>query len=322
MTSATANDLLGGRVVDIGGMPVGLRALDLPRAEAMDFLRRLPFHPGAPAISMLFTDRAPPHPPGPPDELHDELAVWREGEVIHLDWRGEFSVRASRSAIDIGVRGADLFPVLSYLFPFTIAYSLAFHGRMVLRGGAIVRGRNAVMVLGDFGAGKSTTVLAALKNGWGALSDDSVVLSTEGGRVHIGGIVKEFYVPPETLAESDTAHPAPVDDRGRWILTGPEWSPGNYELAGTVVVKHGGQKGSRLGRIGRSASLRSILESFSANLPGGGEPAELRRVRQLAGSAASLPAWELFLPADPAVRIAGVARRLDTVAAKLNLAGS
>lgn len=322
MTSDTASDLLRGRTVDIGGIAVGLRALDLPRAESMEFLRQLPAHQGPPEISMLFTDQAPPHPPEPPNEVHDELAVWRDGEVIYLDWRGELGARASGSTIDIGVPGAGLFPVVNYLFPFTIAHSLAFHGRMVLRGGAIVRGTRAVMVLGDFGAGKSTTVLTALKNGWGALSDDSVVLRAEGGSVHIAGIVKDFYVPPETLARSDIAHPAPVDTRGRWILTGPEWKQGSYELAGTVIVKHGRRDGSHQGRIKRKATLRAVLESFSANLPGGGEPAELQPVKQLAVSVASLPAWELFLSADPQVRMPGVARQLDRVAAKLKLAGS
>ncbi len=76
---------------------------------------------------------------------------------------------------------------------------LQHHNVYALHGACVVQRDAACLIVGESGSGKSTLALGFLEQGWGYLSDDSVLLRPgKNGQVEALSLRKRLYVFPET----------------------------------------------------------------------------------------------------------------------------
>ncbi len=107
------------------------------------------------------------------DECGDFVANWRG--------YGRFAVRGgSRIVVDAEAE-SDATGIGLFVGGPLMAVILQSRGRVVLHGGAVEIGGRAVLVLGQSGAGKSTTVAALLERGHRFVTDDLCVLDRSDG---------------------------------------------------------------------------------------------------------------------------------------------
>ena len=99
------------------------------------------------------------------------FAVEREGREIWADWPEHYALEDA----------------CTYLIGPVIAFALRLRGFTCLHASSIAVGGRAIALLGQPGAGKSTTAAAFACLGYSILSDDVVVLDDHGDR---------FFVPP------------------------------------------------------------------------------------------------------------------------------
>lgn len=177
-------------------------------------------------------DELPPAPPGPFDVAINRTPIQRKlrdvGKALHFDfetgehlmeWRevGAFLIRGT-DTIDVDpAEGRDerllSFPLLGPV----ISMLLHLRGHLVMHASAISVGDNGVVLLGDKGAGKSTTAAALVAAGHRLLSDDVVALSfgEDGtptvapafGQIKLSDEASES-VDLESRVMRDTIHPA------------------------------------------------------------------------------------------------------------------
>jgi hypothetical protein len=203
-------------------------------------------------------------------ELLDEDAL-----ALEL-WRDP--LRARFSAASPPDDQALIHPFLS-LAAATAAYWLGWDA---LHSGAFRLGDSAWAVLGDRGAGKSSTLCGLAKQGVDVLTDDLLVVAD--GYVLAG--------PNSIDLRAETAHHLSVGDylgivgaRERWRVVTPT-SPCRTRLAGFVTLSWGEQVDLR--PVPASRRVEMLLAGSTLGLP---SPTP-RRLLELA----ALPAWELRRP--------------------------
>ena len=110
------------------------------------------------------------------------IAVWPSPDADVLSWAGRAKLRLSASEMVVD----------SVHLPFArqcvvgpgLGVVLHRRGRLVLHGSAVEVGGRAMVLLGQKGAGKSTTAAALLARGHALLTDDLVVIDFDEGRPH------------------------------------------------------------------------------------------------------------------------------------------
>jgi len=297
-------DLLAGRAVSVAGVPIVVRAEGTARAEAVgQVLRCLPLHPGAARVEISFGSRPPPLPERPAHARYGGVELWRDGETLLLRHAEGVAASVTRSGARLGGAGGQLIRAFRQLFPFMAAHLLGFHGCFVLHGGAVRRGRRAILVLGGSGAGKSTLILAATGSGWSALADDLVAVRASPAGLEVAGIAKPLAVPREA-AWDEGFSPIAHDARKRW--TAPiAWDRGWHKIATTVVSAHSGG-GTELRRLGTDVLLEWLVFSFLST-----EPTLVRPYLAVAAALTAASGWELRRGRDPASWNTGTMRALD-----------
>jgi hypothetical protein len=260
-----ARAIVSGRIVDIAGFGVLLQASDLRRGRAMGaLLHDLDSHPGPAKLKISFSSATNDPPLRPYDECYDELKVWREGELLLLNYGGGINSRIDALGIQITGEGAALERAFHYIFTFGIAHLLGLHGRFLLHGGAIQREGRAMLLLGETGSGKSTLVLAALRNGWLALGDDLSVIRETADGLEVTGIAKRFAIPHDLEGSPSNGRPIPGDPRRRLVLVSHRWERGWYPVRATVSVAHSSLPHGELRTLMGSEILEASMGSFSA----------------------------------------------------------
>lgn len=314
-----------GVVVDIAGVPVLLRASDAQRAAAMvELMERLPPTNRRPMASLVFTDRPDPWPQREPDEVHDDLLVWRgtgdETRDLVLAHATGLTVTVTGTDAHIGGECEWLGVGFRRLFPLALCPVLAPHDRILLHGGAFVVPVGAFLALGPTGSGKSTLVLAADRAGWRCLADDLVVLRLDRG-LEVQGIPRPLAAPADVVVTTDhdaRAQALPDDHRGRFLLTDLRLADGWFPVAGTLLVGHSERaEGELLGVPGRETLLAAI-----GCFHGAGQPALLRRAYPYLASLGRLPAWRLLHGAEPSSRLDAAVTHLERASGELGAASS
>jgi hypothetical protein len=309
--SHDAQDLVSGCILDVGGVPIRFRASDLSRAEAMAVvIGALPHHHGPACIDISFTDNAPSTPSDPPNETYDRLQLWRGGEALNLSYDGSIAAVATSSALLLGGTEGDLGEAWRYIFHYALPHVLGLHDLFVLHAGALRLGDDAMIVFGESGAGKSTLVLAALDAGWGALSDDLVVVRLAGAEPEAAGIGKPLRVPSDVLAD-DPRQPRvrARDARQRWIVADHAWDRGWFPIRSSISVAHGYGSGAELEVLPSPETMKLLLGSFLA-LP---EPVLARRALPVLAAIARRGSFQLRHSAQAEARLKEASRMLDQV---------
>jgi hypothetical protein len=221
---------------------------------------------------------------------------------IRLNTGGWFTLDRLQGSVTFHLdhRPDDGALVHPYLAP-AAALAARWHGRDAFHAGAVVaRGGDgrAWAVLGEKGAGKSSTLAALAAEGHEVLSDDVLVL--DGGEVLAGPRCIDLRAEPaRRLAVGESL--GVVGARERWRLTLPA-ALARTPLAGWIVLEWGGAFEARALR--GAERLAAVTPHRALRLPPR-EPSELLRL-------ASLPVWRVRRPAvldrleDDAGRIAAL----------------
>jgi len=277
------------------------------------FFSELPDHPGAAGLSVVFASRPYQVPPASPDESYDDLQVWRTRTALFLR-HGGVQARVSDRRASLGGDDDDLREPLRYILPFTLGHLLAPQGRIVVHAAALEKAGTAVLVFGATGSGKSTAVLAGLRSGWHALSDDLVVLRNGNAGLEVCGLPKPMAVPPELVEITERGcDPIPGDKRCRWVVRGQHWQRGWHRVAACLVTGHAERSPGYLRPLGASSLFTTVLVSF----PGPAEPSAVRQLFPVAAALSRLPAWELGHDPDTVRRLATAARLITEAWAQL-----
>ena len=213
-----------------------------------------------------------------------------EGILIRAKREADFlvtgsSIRVRRSSAtkeDLG----DLVVRMALGFVLQSRAMLAFHGAAASRAG------KAVAIFGERGAGKSTTVLALAKRGWGLLCDDIVVIEP-GGNVPLGAahvrLNDDSY---DLLMEGLQADYAPLDMDGKHpVQPHTPASPGPLSMAFIIEAAEVDIVETR--KIRGHEKLSAVLGHMHSP-PGIGDPGD--RLGRAAAVMSSVPLYGIRRP--------------------------
>lgn len=299
------------RTVRIARLPVELTATDDGRWRAMEALfGTCPTADGDPVLSVAFVGSAPAAPSRPADVRFSDVELWYGDQgAVTRHASGLVIVRDGGAILAGGPDlGADLPRAFRRSLQHVLVDALVEHGCFGLHAAALARGADAVVVLGDTGAGKSTLAISAQRAGWEVLTDDIVWLELRGIGLALTGFPKPLHVPPDLRgAVPSGGVPLVGDDRGRYIATdGLTTDDTPRVLRGVVVVRHGEGAGGLAPIEAQSERVRLAMRSF----PLQAHPPRVRQFLPVATRLARAPAVTLAHAEDPA-------RRADRAAAML-----
>jgi hypothetical protein len=295
-------------VVDLGDLPVALRAVDRERAAAITrLLGGLDGRSEPPQATISYQRRRPATPRRRPSHAYEGIRVWHRDDELVVQFDGEpAGARVTTDSAWIGGPTDDLDRVFRQLFHFTVTHLLAHHERYVLHAaGVVAADGKAYLVVGGTGQGKSTLSLAAIASGWGLLADDLVVIRRHEGGLEAQGIARSVAVPGDLGAVLPGAAPPVRDDaRGRWDLGVDHLTSGWFPVAGVIVVGHSESADGELESLTGEPTLYRVLGAFSSAT----DPRLLTRFFPIGGALSRLPSWRLGHGVDTATRL-DVARR-------------
>lgn len=306
-----ASALIEGRVLDIGGVALDVRAPDRPRAEAAEHLLAgmRPLEE-SPALRLRWQDAPVAQPARPPDLAVVGLELWHEADAVIVR-HGPLSALASDGRLLVGGDAGDSeHPWLDFrrVFEPAITHLLVPFDRYMLHGAAVARGDAALYITGDTGRGKSTLAWAAYEAGWSLLADDYVIARPCDGGYEITGLRKPVAVPGE-LFDTPPAGARPLERAGRrrWEFPASILTPGWFRLAAVVFPAHGDATTAEVRQLNGHDSVVDLLGAFIAS----GDPRTLRAWFPHAAALSRLPLWELRHVRSKRTRLAEAARALD-----------
>lgn len=122
----------------------------------------------------------------------------------------------------LAVRRADQPPTLFYLLIVSLVVLLQRRDIVVVHAAALARNDRGVLLIGHSGSGKTTTAFNLVRQGWGYLSDDTLLLRRRGGRVEALPFRKEFCILPEMAARfpelRDADWPPSLSNPAKWSI--------------------------------------------------------------------------------------------------------
>ena len=170
---------------------------------------------------------------------HFGIGVWKTSDRMILrhedatiDLRpgagvAEAAISADRFAGQDDRRGRSLLP---YLAALSLAILLRARGWFPLHAAALTRGEHGVLISARSGSGKSTAALSLVRNGWGYLSDDTVLLRPEGDQITAYSFRRDFCVDPDTAAHFPELHnsewPPALSNSSKWQIDMDQVYPG------------------------------------------------------------------------------------------------
>lgn len=195
----------------------GVKTRIATNAEAVatavdDFLSEFPAEPGT-AFDIeffLFTAGSLPEAAVPIPGSAQMLYDWGMVKVLHEgDYRYEKVDRRARVIADVGNAVAAGFAeddllqtdwLVTNLFFYPLwAQLMKVKGLFPLHAAGLVRDGRSVLFLGKSGSGKSTLSIHLVKGGYGLLSDDTVFLRLDDGRVESLSFPEEINVTKKTI---------------------------------------------------------------------------------------------------------------------------
>lgn len=145
---------------------------------------------------------APPHAPqGEPQYRQGDLLHYyvSEGEVIaHFPRYGQLQidVRGARSEGRLARAALERYGVLEDLIAIALSPHLRRRGKFLIHAFAAAQKGRALLLVGNVGAGKTTTGMALLQAGWRLLSNDSPIVDESGDILSYPGLLAAY---PDTM---------------------------------------------------------------------------------------------------------------------------
>jgi hypothetical protein len=147
-------------------------------------------------------DRVPESPAGEPRYRQgDLLAYFVRGDrvIAHLPRYGQLRIGLADGTTEarIVIDAIESYGVLEDLVAVGLSPHLRRRGMFLLHAFAAARAGRTVLLVGDVGAGKTTTGMALLDAGWRLLSNDSPIISTSAEVLSYPGLLAAY---PDTFA--------------------------------------------------------------------------------------------------------------------------
>lgn len=206
-------------------------------------------------MRIIKVSQGAPRPAHDPHFVSPMLNVWRTDTGFHL-FSDDSSIEVDTISGNATVNIVDAFwssplPVQRELFLISVLMLMQRKRVHGLHAVALVNSGVGLLVVGDSGAGKTTTGLALIRNGWSYLSDDAVGLSVLSGGREVGAVAfrRGFSCTRESWDALSTNTAADRDGyqlaRDKWLIDISEFAPGKQAyscvprvVAFPVVTKH------------------------------------------------------------------------------------
>jgi hypothetical protein len=265
--------------------------------------------PGPADAVIRFTPEGPAMPAAPPDFEGPYGDHWDDGRTHRFrhHWGLTAEVGADSATLGGPAAGHDRWVTVRNSMLFVLARLFDERGRFMVHGGAVRRGDDTVLVLGESGSGKSTLTFAASRHGWSVLGDDMVVVDRVDGVLRVQGIPRVPSLPGDVAAASRIDGPAlPADERERIELHDFDLDVRPAPVRGVLVCGHGERDG-RLRALTGAEALQALVPAFVFSaLPG-----PVARWFPVAMALGRLPCAELHHASDHDARIAEAGRLLE-----------
>lgn len=152
-------------------------------------------------IVLETVDTAPPAPAGEPQYRQGDLLHYyvEDSEVIaHFPRYGQLriDVQSGRSEGYLARAALENYGVLEDLIAIALSPHLRRRGKFLLHAFAAAKNGRALLLVGDVGAGKTTTGMALLEAGWKLLSNDSPIVDKSGDILSYPGLLAAY---PDTM---------------------------------------------------------------------------------------------------------------------------
>jgi len=192
-----------------------------------------------PHATLRFEAEAPAVPLRPPDFAGPYGNHWDDGTTHWFahDWGFAVMVTAGTAVLGGSAAGYRRWVAVRNSMLFVLARLLLGQDRFLLHAAAVRRDADALLVVGDSGAGKSSLAYAAHLAGWRVLGDDMVAVEAGAGGLQARGIPRVPTVPGD-VADGVQGEPLPNDPRARLELVEFELDQRAAPIAGALFCRH------------------------------------------------------------------------------------
>jgi len=239
--------------------------------------------------------RAPASPPEDARYIdmtgHPGTGIWRTSGrmILHhedttVDLRPQTGLAEAAISPDLFTSGTDQQPssLLSYLVAISLAILLRAHGWFPLHAAGLTREERGVLLTARSGSGKSTAALSLVRDGWGYLSDDTVLLRAENDQINAYSFRRNFCVDPDAAShfpELDASDwPPALSNASKWQIDPAQIYPGQSVATCTpsliVLPDLADTSESRVEPVGTKPALEQLLNQGGFFLAPGSDAAD------------------------------------------------
>ena len=214
--------------------------------------------------------------------------------AILIRVKGVADFLVSDSSISVGQSGRSVEELGDLVVRLALGFVLQQRSMLVFHGAAASRDGRAVAILGERGAGKSTTAMGLAKRGWGLLCDDIVVVEPGGTTPRGASRVRLNADSYDRLMDGRRASAAPLDRDGKH----PVESGGEVRAAPlrkVFIIESAEVEGVQVHEARGYAKLELALGHMHS--PSGiGDPGD--RLRRAAEAIARVPLYAVRRPSQ------------------------
>lgn len=151
--------------------------------------------------------------------------------------------------------------------PILQGFVLAFYRLKVLHGAAVSRGARTFLLLGDTGAGKSTTAIQLMEAGYDLLSDDGPLFTLHDGCAYALSSLDYLHISDDTLRLFPALRPHVVgrrDQWGKWAVSLADLCPAASRslprlVTDVVQLRRGPVRAPKVSRLDRRRVLQDLV---------------------------------------------------------------
>lgn len=172
--------------------------------------------------------------------------------------------------------------VLPYLAVLSLTILLRARGWFPLHAAGLARGERGAVLPAHSGSGKSTAALSLVRSGWDYLSDDTLLLKPENGRIRAYSFRRNFCVDPGAAAHfpelEEKEWPPSLSDASKWEVDVDQLYPGQSVSACTprlvVLPEISGATESSIEPVGTKSALEELISHGAFFLASGPDVAD------------------------------------------------